>query len=176
MKARNQKPKFILLAAVSLDGRITRGKKQGSDWTSKEDKEFFHQELNRADVAIMGRKTFDAIKRPLTLRNRIVFTHFASVIPAEAGTQVGFSGGKRKLLKLLKSQNWTRIAIVGGTSIYDWFLGHNLVNEMYLTVEPVIFGAGRPLLSKERMTLARFKLASSKQLNSQGTLLLHYKI
>ncbi len=64
----------MLLAAVSLDGRITCGATEGSEWTSKEDKAFFQHELDRADALIMGRKTFEAIKRPLTPRNRIVFT------------------------------------------------------------------------------------------------------
>ena len=64
--------------AISLDGRITDGAEEGSEWTSREDKAFFHRELDRADVAVMGRKTFDAIVRPLTSRNRIVFSSSAT--------------------------------------------------------------------------------------------------
>ncbi|MDO8483272.1 MAG: dihydrofolate reductase family protein [bacterium] len=169
---------FILYAAVSLDGMITNGEKEGSEWTSKEDKRFFHRELNAADVAIMGRKTFEAIKRPLKPRNRIVFTHSpSSVIPLKKGIQsyIPFSGLPLRLTKLLKKHGWTRVAVVGGTSIYDWFLTRNLVHEIYLTVEPLTFGTGKPLALDGLKRFSKFELASVKRLNAAGTLLLHYK-
>ena len=167
--------RFILLAAMSLDGRITAGKKEGSEWTSKADKKFFFDELDKCDAVIMGRKTFEAIKRPLTFRNRVVFTH-SSVIPAKAGIQICFNGSARQLLHLLKKQYWTRIAVVGGTSIYDWFLKRNLVDEIYLTLEPIVFGAGKPLTNLPLKKPRRFRLTSIKRLNRRGTLVLHYKI
>ncbi len=171
---------FTLIAAVSLDGRITQGRKEGSDWTSREDKAWFHKELDRYDAVIMGRKTFDTIQRPLAPRNRIVFT--TSVIPAQslpprrrgAGIQIPFCGSRQKLLATLKERNWTRITILGGTSVYDWFLKRGLISEIYLTLEPVIFGAGKPLTSKGLQPFARFRLASVRKLNRRGTLLLHY--
>ena len=178
-KARKRaKLAFTLIAAVSLDGRITRGSKEGSEWTSAEDKEWFCRELDRYDAVIMGRKTFDAVKLPLTPRNRIVFTHTQLFCCSQEhqhnGCAAAFFGSAGKLRKLLASQNWTRIAVLGGTSIYNWFLKRRLVDEMYLTVEPVIFGSGRPLTSKHLKSPSRFRLVAVRKLNQRGTLLLHY--
>ncbi len=193
MLRKNIRPKFVLFAAVSLDGRITAGKTEGSAWTSKEDKSFFQRELDRADVAVMGRKTFDAIRRPLTPRNRIVFTRssfaeqkllgftrsrpfcYSQEQQNGQGATICFSGTRQGLLTVLHERGWHRVAIVGGTSIYDWFLKRNLVDEIYLTLEPVIFGSGKPLTAQSLTHLSRFKLASTKRLNRYGTLLLHYK-
>jgi len=171
-----KKIKFILLVAVSLDGYIANGEKEGSEWTSPEDKKFFFKELDKCDVAIMGRKTFDAIKRPLTPRNRVVFTHQKTFRhSAEYENVLAFAGSVSALLSFLKKQSWKRVAIVGGTSIYDWFLKQNLVDEVYLTIEPVLFGTGKTFTSRILPVCRKSKLVSVRKLNTKGTLLLHYK-
>ncbi|MDO8620067.1 MAG: dihydrofolate reductase family protein [bacterium] len=184
---RIKKPTFILVVAVSLDGKITNGKKEGTEWTSKEDQKFFRGELDRADVVILGRKTFEAIPRPLTPRNRIVFSQRKpAVIPAPArrsplgaGGEAGiqdtfyFHGTPRELLNHCAKCRWNRVVIAGGTSIYQWFLKHKLVDEMYITVEPIVFGSGKPFLA-EGSFAENWTLVSVKKLNKSGTLLLHY--
>lgn len=173
-------PTFVLLVAISIDGKITNGTEEGSGWTSKEDKRIFHRELDRCDVAVMGRKTFQAIERPLTPRNRIVFSMqktFSRSLPRrQAGAECEhvIQGDVGSLNRLIQKNEWGRIAIVGGTQVYDWFLEHDLVDEMYVTIEPVIFGSGRPFTETRFPTIKRFTLLSSKKLNKDGTSVLHY--
>ncbi len=174
MTGKARQPNFILLAAISLDGKITTGRKEGSEWTSKEDKVFFRHELDRADAVVMGRKTFEAIKHPLTSRNRLVFSR-RKIFSHSAECQNIFGGSAAELLRLLGQNGWHRIAIVGGTAIYDWFLKRDLVDEMYLTLEPLVFGNGKPLVSRRLNLPRKFRLASVKKLNARGTLLLHYQ-
>lgn len=170
---------FTLIATLSLDGRITRGNREGSGWTSKEDKQWLQKELARYDALIMGRKTFDTISRPLVPRNRIIFTHSQLFCCSQEHQHkqctVAFSGDMDMLRKLLAHQRWTHVAVLGGTQIYDWFLARNLISEMYLTLEPAIFGSGKPLSAQLPNPPHRFHLLTIKQLNSRGTLLLHYK-
>lgn len=193
MSKAREKSYFTLLAAVSLDGRITRGASEGSGWTSKEDKAFFRRELDSANAVIMGRKTFQAIKRPLKPRNRIVFTRssfvkqklprvtrqhlfqYSQEFENRSDKLIGFCGSLERLRGILKKYDWKRIAVVGGTSVYDWFLKQDSIDEIYLTLEPVILGTGKPFSSRKLYTQAKFKLISVRKLNSQGTLLLHYK-
>lgn len=173
---RIKRPTFILVVAVSLDGKITNGKKEGTEWTSKEDQKFFRGELDRADAVILGRKTFEAIPRPLTPRNRIVFSHTKTFSHfAEYQNVKVFKGGENKLLTLLQKMRWKRIVIAGGTEIYEWFLHHKIVDEIYLTVEPVTVGSGKPFLSNFR-TMSNWQLTSVKMLNSRGTVVLHYSV
>ena len=181
MKKQKRNLRFTLLAAVSLDGRITRGKEEGSRWTSAEDQRWFQKKLDEFDTLVMGRKTFAALKHPLTPRNRVIFTHSRLFCCSQEyqnrrGKAIFFSGTRQKLFATLQERRWRRSAIVGGTSIYDRFLKRALVDEIYLTLEPVIFGRGKFLISGRFPALSRCRLLSVQKLNSNGTLLLHYQI
>ncbi len=127
----------------------------------------------------MGRKTFETLKRPLTPRNRIVFTRRPIPLTkggaGDGGCLHALSTSQAKVLSLLKQRGWSRVAVLGGTSIYDWFLKHRLIDELYLTVEPVVFGKGKLFANENLKVSARFILLSVRKLNRQGTLLLHYK-
>ena len=146
----------------------------------REDKKWFRRELARYDAVLMGSRTFAAIKRPLTPRNRIVFSrHLVFQCSTEHWNTkcetFGFSGSPHDLRGFLEKRRWIHIAVVGGTQIYDWFLKRNLIGEIYLTVEPIIFGKGRLFSAGFGKSLRVFRLTSMKKLNRKGTLLLHYK-
>src|SRR3989344_3206281 len=64
--------------------------------------------------------------------------------------------------------------VLGGTKTYSWFLENDLLDELYLTIEPITFGRGLPLFDTSKALETRFKLESSKQLNERGAVLLHY--
>ncbi|MDZ4227372.1 MAG: dihydrofolate reductase family protein, partial [Patescibacteria group bacterium] len=68
------------------------------------------------------------------------------------------------------------VAVLGGAQTYSYFLKNNLIDELYLTIEPIVFGRGIPLLADVGENQANFRLISKKQLNEKGTMLLHYKI
>ena len=65
--------------------------------------------------------------------------------------------------------------LVGGGKTNALFLEASLVNEIYLTVEPKLFGMGKSLIAEGNFT-KNLKLQSVKKLNEQGTLLLKYNI
>ena len=67
----------------------------------------------------------------------------------------------------------TKVLLAGGARVYSSFIKEGLVDEIYLTVEPVIFGQGKPLLADGDSDV-NLKLVSSKKLNKNGTLLLKY--
>lgn len=179
MTKKDSKPEFILVVAVSLDGKITNGRNEGTEWTSKEDKKFFYEELDRADVIVLGRKTFEVIARPLTPRNRIVFTRKrlfsnSQEFKNKTGEMVAFSGSPKKLLSCISRHGWWRILIAGGGSLYAWFLKNKLVDEIYITLEPLVLGSGKPFLSS-LASATSWVLMSVKKINEKGTILLHYK-
>jgi len=135
-----------LIAAVSADGKIAQSSNQSSlDWTSKEDTRFFVEKTKEAGVVIMGRKTFDTIGKPLKGRRIIVMSRE----PKESGMEgVQYSTLPPKtLLDELALQGVTTVAIAGGSSIYSQFLHDGLVTDVFLTVEPCLFGDGVPLAS-----------------------------
>ena len=48
--------KVILLAALTLDGKLARNSAHFVDWTSREDKKLFFQTTKRAGVLIIGQQ------------------------------------------------------------------------------------------------------------------------
>ena len=72
-------------------------------------------------------------------------------------------------------KGYQRAAVLGGRSVYDYFLNRDLITDMYITIEPLVFGDGLSLFTSIQHTMVRFDLVSVEQLNKQGTVLLHYR-
>ena len=168
------KPNIIAIAAVTIDGKIARHPKHFPDWTSKEDKTFFQSMLDKSDVLVLGNSTFKTAEGPLSKRKCIVFTRSVQDTERSGDNVLYFnSNGPSSLQAILEP--YRRVALLGGTQIYSYFLEHDLIDEMYLTIEPIVFGDGLDLFHQENMATARFKLASVRQLNEDGTVLMHYR-
>jgi dihydrofolate reductase len=179
-------PKYIAIAAVTLDGKIAKNKDHMSDWTSPEDKVFMRALLDKSDVIIVGNNTYKTAIVPLSKRNCIVLSRSADKLISKSANLIYCKPKKSELLKILKTKNYKLITILGGAQTYSFCLKNNLLDELYLTIEPLVFGEGInlfdgpiPLLSKEGLgeviKYPKFNLLSTKKLNKQGSLLLHYK-
>ena len=163
--------KVTLIAAISADGKIAEKAEQSSlDWTSKEDTKFFIEKTKEAGTVVMGRKTFATINKPLKGRRVIVLTRDPSKETPMPGVE--FSNAEPiALVRQLESEGVAELALAGGASVYGQFLQAGLVTDIYLTVEPILFGGGVPLAQGfERVPL---KLESIKQMNPP-TVVLHY--
>jgi dihydrofolate reductase len=162
--------KVFIVAAVSMDGFIALDDKHVSlDWTSKEDKRKFVELTKRAGVMIMGRKTFDTIGKALPGRKTYVYT--SGNVDAEGVESTNLP--PKELINKLENEGFSEAALVGGQAIFDLFLKDDAVDEIYLTIEPVLFGQGLTL--GKSVTDKRLKLLEHETLNDD-TLLLHYKV
>jgi dihydrofolate reductase len=65
--------------------------------------------------------------------------------------------------------------IVGGAHIATSFLKDELIDELWLTLEPKIFGIGANFVIKEKLDI-RLKLISCTTANQQGTLMMKYRV
>jgi dihydrofolate reductase len=162
----------FIIAAMSLDGFIAQKEGQSSlDWTSGDDKKFFVEKTKEAGVVVMGRKTFETIGKALKDRLNIVYSR-EKVEGSESKVEITQKNPK-DLIKDLENRGYKALAVCGGASIYSLFLKSGLVNKLFLTIEPVVFGKGVKLFSEE--VRANLKLVSIKKLNGQGTLLVEYR-
>lgn len=164
--------KTILIAAISADGKIAERVDQNSmDWTSKEDMKFFVEKTKEAGAVIMGRKTFETIGKPLKGRRTIVLSR--SDFDAPEGVEV-MSDGAAQILVALEESGQESVVIAGGASVYTMFLKEGLVDELYLTVEPVIFGdKGIPLVRD--VGRINLELIEKSDMGDQAVLL-HYRV
>lgn len=161
--------KTTLIAALSADGYIGKSSAHLADWSSKEDKKLFIELTKRAGVIIMGRNTYDTIGKALPGRLNIVYTSRPLNEPDIQTT----TEPPTELLKRLEKEGYTEVAVCGGQAIYDLFLGEGLVDELSLTIEPVLFGTGLSLSYTAREV--SLNLIEYKKLNDD-TLNLHYKV
>jgi len=162
----------IAIAAATIDGKIALDSGHFSDWTSPEDKDFLHKMLDESDVVVVGNNTYKTALEPLSKRNCIVFT--ASVRTSEhKGDMLTYCNPESSdCIPLM--EKYEKVAVLGGTQTYTYFLENDLLDELYLTIEPVVFGRGLNLFDTATNFDSQFKLESTKQLNEKGSVLLHY--
>lgn len=161
----------ILIAATTADGFIGRDAGHTADWTGQADKQVFVRLTKEAGTIVMGRATFDTIGRALPGRRNIVYTSQPQTISAPGIEST--SEPPAKLLARLESEGVTGVAICGGRLIYTQFLQAGLVNELYLTVIPTLFGQGLSLFNAPTHT--KLELVDTTPLDG-GAVLLHYKL
>lgn len=144
--------KLVLYIAMSVDGFIA-GEGESLDWLDGVEGrgdngyEDFYQGV---DTVLMGRKTYDWIMNhaefPYPGKECYVFSHE----PRENGDDVTFvSENAADFVSRLKGQSEKRIWLVGGGRLLHTLLEADLVDEMILTVAPVVLGKGIPLFHEQ---------------------------
>nr|AIA15571.1 Dihydrofolate reductase [uncultured bacterium] len=163
--------KISIVAAITADGFIGRHAEHLVDWSSPEDKKFFTKITKEAGTIVMGSRTFSTINRALPGRRSIVLTSHPETINA-SGVEATDEPLK-ELVERLTSEGATGLAVCGGATVYSQFMESGLVTDMYLTIEPLLFGSGVPLFAG-RLEVD-MQLAEILKLND-NTILLHYRI
>lgn len=166
------KPRYIAFVVASVDGRISLSSKHPPEWTSKEDWKFFQKSLSQIDVVVVGRNTYESVAERLRKRNTFVLSRRPKTL-VRRGTVIFANPEKINLSKLF--EGYKSVAVLGGGAVYQFMLENKLFDEIFVTVEPFIFGRGKAMFVGSTRT-TRVHLLSVKQLNRNGTLLLHYKI
>lgn len=173
--------KIIMAAVSSLNGKITKGEDPNIySWTSKEDSKMFFSLIKKNNLIIMGSKTYEIARKIIKHKRnklRVVLTRNPKKYSEETIKGIlEFSSEKPlALIKKLENRGYRKMLLLGGGTINSLFLKSKLVNEIYLTIEPQIFGSGKNLIGEDRFRVC-LKLISIKKLNSQGTLLLKLRV
>jgi len=163
---------------MSVDARITQGDHtRPTLWRSSEDSVVLKGLIAHNQVLVMGRNTYETVRpRPSENHLQVVLTsdpqRFASL--HEPGGLEFVSLSPAALIANLKLRGYEKVLLLGGSSNLP-FLEAGLVDQIYLTVEPSLFGRGQPL-TDTMTTVVPLQLVSCKQLNQEGTLLLHYAV
>ncbi len=161
--------KVFIIAAVSADGFIAKDSQHAALWTSKADKKRFIELTKRAGVVVMGSATYKTLGRPLKERVNIVYSKSQNFEGAEM-TQ----DNPKDLIMKLEQRGFKEVAICGGSHIYTMFMKVGIVDNLYLTVEPIVFGKGITLFNEDLHYLLNLK--SSQASETTGSLLLEYKV
>ena len=164
-----------IIAAITLDGFIGKSADHRStEWTSPEDKKFFINRTKQSGAILMGSTTYNTIGRPLPGRLNLIYTNHPEKYPSDNPQLLRTTNlPPKELVHQLQATGYKELAICGGGTIYSLFMAAGVVDKLYLTVEPVLFGQGIPLFSQPLNQ--KLKLAKLDHLSSQ-TLLLEYDV
>ncbi|HSL87277.1 MAG TPA: dihydrofolate reductase family protein [Bacteroidales bacterium] len=174
MMEKNSKRKILLDLAVSLDGFI-EAKIGEIDWCIMEDYMNFSDFLGRIDTILFGRKSFEAwlsykpgdndsdedisMWKTIVCKEKYVFsktltdpydqvTYIRDRIPEE--------------IRRIKNASGRDIWLYGGSDLITTFMNQGLIDELRLSVHPVILGEGKPLFIdiRERVQLKLIEVKS----------------
>ncbi len=160
----------FLIVAMTADGFIAKSTDHAAYWTSREDKKRFVELTKRARAVVMGSRTFKTLPRPLKERQNIVYSRKEKFVGENVETT---TESPLELMRRLEDQGYTEVAICGGSNIYTQFMKAKIIEKMYLTIEPIIFGTGIRLFEEE----LNFQLKLLKSETTEGgTLLLEYQV
>lgn len=165
------------MMAMTLDGVIAKSKNQNADWTTKADKKIFVAETKKHGVIIMGDTTFNAMgQKALPGRLNLIL----SLEPEKyarfqkPGELEFLKAQPSEVVSYLESQGYQSAILGGGARTNSFFLKANLVDEIYITVEPKIFGIGMNFTEGEDLDI-NLELISTQPIGDQAVQL-KYKV
>jgi len=138
--------KIKLFIACSLDGYIA--KEDGSvDWLPQSKDSGYDNFYKSIDTVLMGKKTYEQIltfgKYPYKDKTSYVFTRNPN--QKKKDENVEFTSEVEEFTKKLVLFLGKDIWLVGGSDLISTFLNLKFVDELILSVVPVVLGKGIPL-------------------------------
>ena len=169
--------KVVYGGAMSLDGFIA-GPNGEYDWIVMDPDIDFAALMRRFDTFLIGRKTFDAMRRmggaapPAPgIRNYVC----SRTLRPEACPEATLCADAAPLVAELRAQKGKDIALFGGGELFRSLLAAGQVDEVSVSVVPVLLGGGIPFLPSpaDRATL---RLRQHRIYEKSGTVGLEYEI
>jgi dihydrofolate reductase len=164
-----------LFIAASLDGYIARP--DGAvDWLWVDDDYGYAELYDSVDVLLMGRRTYEQV---LTFGGDYPWRGKRSLVlsRAQAGRQESHASfvdtAPAALLAELRREPGGHIWLVGGAALVASFLEADLVDEIILSLHPILLGAGIPLFPGATAERALQLLAVRSW--PRGLVRLHYR-
>lgn len=171
--------KLILYIAASLDGYIATTE-DGLDFLSLVEQEGqdygYGAFIQTVDTVIVGRRTYDkVISMGFDFPHADKETYILTRTPKPSIGSVSFyTGDIKELVTQLKQASGKNIFCDGGAQVVTLLLNEQLIDEVILSVVPVILGNGIRLF-QEGLPEQRLQLHSTRSFE-KGLVQLHYKV
>jgi dihydrofolate reductase len=155
--------KVILGLAVSLDGLI-EGPKGEYDWCFTDQDYGLGEFFKRIDTVFIGRKSYEMAQSMeggtdwMPKMKEYVFSNTLTTV--KEGAEV-VSGDIVSRVKQIKADKGKDIWLFGGASLTSALMQHHLVDELWLSIHPILLGQGKPLFTDLRERI-KLKLTESK--------------
>ena len=165
----------ILYMATSINGLITSGQ-DDSDWVSETDWAEFDALMKNCGIMVMGRKTYEIFGEDFTCEGavNVVMTSNKKLTEGNNQDDVVFTNKSPKdVLEMAKDMGFENIMLIGGEKLNTSFIKENLVDEVWISVHPVLIGSGLGLMG-ELEYFHNLKRTNVKELEN-GLLQIRYR-
>jgi len=172
--------KLSLFIATSLDGYIAKPNDDLSflKIVEKEGEDYGYAEFTaNIDTLIIGRKTYDWVLREVGNSHydngeRDVYVITRTEKPS-VGRTTFYTGSLTELVRQLKNKNGKNIYCDGGAEIVNELMKNKLIDELTISVIPILLGNGTRLF-KDGRPEQKLKLVTTKTFDT-GLTQLYYK-
>jgi dihydrofolate reductase len=172
--------KISLFIATSLDGYIAKPDDDLSflKLVEKEGEDYGYAEFtDTIDTLIIGRKTYDYVLKEIGSSHYDNGQRDVYVITRTQRPNVGrttfYTGNVTELVERLKSESGKNIYCDGGAEIINELLKHDLIDEIIISVIPILLGKGTRLF-KDGRPEQTLEFVRAKTFDT-GLAQLHYK-
>ncbi len=169
--------KIILYIAMSLDGYIAKPNDDLSflSIVEKEGEDYGYADfVATVDTVLIGRKTYDWVTKQVEFPHADKTAYVITRTPQQNIVKtVFYTGDLTELIRKLKSEPGKNIFCDGGAEIVNELLKNNLIDELIISVIPILVGGGTRLFKEDRPERL-LKLISAKTFDS-GLVQLRYQ-
>lgn len=165
--------RVILYMAISLNGMIARNGDDTS-WISKEEWDSYSLTVRTAGNLIVGHRTYGILTKQPEFSE---FKDIKLVVVAQKDFETLspnhlVAHSPKEALKLLS--DFEEVVIAGGGALNASFVEENLVDEIYIDIEPIILGKGIPLF-RDKNFERKLKLLAQKKI-TDNEVQFHYEV
>ena len=169
--------KVILWMAMSVNGIIARENNE-EDFLSHQGWNEWVKFIRDAGCMVWGAKTYKVVsgwkkeyfKDIEGVRAIIVSSNLKNL----SDERFGLANSPQNALEILKKEGFDRVVLTGGSTLNSSFAKLGLIDEIVLSVEPVVVGQGIPLFKSDLFDL-KLELVSIAKIN-QNLIQLHYRV
>ena len=166
--------KVSLYAAISIDGFIA--KQDGdSEWVSDVDSENFMKNIHECGCIILGHRTFDQYQHEIYPVDGV--TNIVLTSQSDLNTNldnVAYATSPQVAINIARERGHQQALVIGGGKTNGSFLRDNLLDEIILSVHPLVLGNGIKVFESVE-TFLHLEFLSQKGLG-EDLLQLHYKV
>jgi dihydrofolate reductase len=168
--------KIILNVAVSLDGFIEDAN-GAYDWCFTDQDYGLTDFSNSIDTVFFGRKSYELVLKENYTHyykgyKQYVFSTTIKKLDDDSITLI--TGNVKDEVNKIRNEQGRNIWLFGGASLVSFFMKEDLVDELMLSVHPILLGSGKPLFQNLE-SRKKLDLTNSITFNS-GLVQLFYNV
>jgi len=172
--------KLILGLAISLDGYI-EGAKGEYDWCFTDQDYGLKAFFDRIDAMFIGRKSYEMMQQhesssDAAIPDMPVLTEyvFSETLESVKSGDILIAEDTITEARRIKAEPGKDIWLFGGASLSESMMQAGLVDELWLSVHPVLLGSGKPLFHQHSNRISLHLLESKTY--ETGLVSLRYKV